>query len=217
MLNPLSFLQEGDVFPDPSHASKEGLLAWGGELSVSRLRTAYCSGIFPWFNEGNPVLWWSPDPRCVIFPEQFYFSKSMRRFTRRYSVHFDEAFGAVVRLCASRPSTWITPVMQEAYEALHVKGMAHCVAVREKGELVGGVYGVCVGGIFCAESMVSLRPNASKVALWALFTVFNRSLVLLDAQVPNPHLMRLGAQLMPRNEYLDYVAREKNNPCGVGV
>lgn len=211
------FLSGAQAFPDPCLGRKDGLIAYGGDLSPARLKAAYQEGIFPWFGESDPVLWWSPDPRCVFFPDRFVLSKSTRRFTRRYRTTLNQDFDGVIGLCAAtRTQTWITPSMQEAYKALHRKGWAHSVEVYEGEVLVGGLYGVCVGSVFSAESMVSLRPNASKVALWALCTAFNRGLTLVDAQVPNPHLMRLGAVLLPREAYVLHVKSARNNLCGVG-
>ena len=205
-------------FPSPAQASKEGLLAWGGDLRVERLKAAYQQGIFPWYQEEGPILWWSPDPRCVLWPSDLYVSKTTKRFNRRYEVSFDQAFSEVVRLCANkRTTTWITPQMQAAYERLHKTGMAHSVEVYEAGQLIGGVYGVCVGGVFCGESMVSLAPNASKVALLALCTTYNKNLRLIDCQVPNAHLFSLGASTLSREKFLAILREEHHHPCGIGA
>lgn len=210
------FLNEAKNFPDASLAPANKPLAIGGDLSLERLSKAYREGIFPWFEEGGPTLWWSPDPRCILFPKSLHVNRTLRRFTRRYEVKFNSDFDDLVTLCASRESTWITPEMSQAYGNLYKAKKAFCVSVYEKNELIGGVYGVCVGGVFCGESMVSLRPNASKVALWALCTKYNKGLVFIDCQIPNPHLFSIGATLLPRVEYLNVLKKVRDLPCAVG-
>ncbi|NLC27399.1 MAG: leucyl/phenylalanyl-tRNA--protein transferase [Campylobacteraceae bacterium] len=210
------FLDDKKEFPSPCLAPTNKPLAIGGDLSLERLGRAYKEGIFPWFEEGGPILWWSPDPRCVLFPESLHVNRTLRRFARRYDVKFNSDFDDVVALCMAREKTWITTEMSQAYGNLHKAKKAFCVSVYEKEELVGGVYGVCVGRVFCGESMFSLRPNASKVALWALCTKYNKGLVFIDCQVPNPHLFRIGATLISRKEYLTVLEKVRYLPCAVG-
>lgn len=200
------------VFPPPESALRDpnGLLAMGGNLGAETLLAAYRRGIFPWFEAGQPPLWWSPDPRAVLYPEQIHISRSMARLRRRggYRITTDQAFGAVIRGCAAPRSgasgTWILPEMVAAYEALHAAGHAHSVECWLDGELAGGLYGVAVGAVFSGESMFSARPNASKLALIHLA----RGLAiggfrLIDCQLPNPHLTAMGARDIPRREFLD--------------
>jgi leucyl/phenylalanyl-tRNA--protein transferase len=204
------------LFPDPRIALTDpnGLLAFGGDLSPQRLVAAYTRGIFPWYSEGDPLLWWSPDPRCVFATGAVHRSRSLARFLRRSSWQWsmDRAFEDVMRACAApredQQGTWITRDMITAYTNLHLLGYAHSLEVWDEDELVGGLYGVAVGRMFNAESMFSRRTNASKVALHALArTLRERGFPLVDAQVPNPHLMRMGAYDMPRARFLAELAR----------
>ncbi|MGH8192586.1 MAG: leucyl/phenylalanyl-tRNA--protein transferase [Rhodanobacteraceae bacterium] len=203
------------TFPDPVRALAEpnGLLAFGGDLSPQRLVAAYSHGIFPWYSEGDPLLWWSPDPRCVFATGEVHVSRSLARALRksRWAWGMDRAFGAVMRACAApragQDGTWITEDMISAYINLHALGLAHSLEVWEGDELVGGLYGVCVGCMFSAESMFSRRSNASKAALMALAqTLQIRGFPWIDAQVPNPHLLRMGARTIPRRQFLDGLA-----------
>ena len=192
----------------------EGLLAAGGDLSVARLLAAYRRGIFPWYSAGQPVLWWSPNPREVLFPAEFHCSRSLSKTLRNrgFAVTFDGDFAAVVDACAARrdhsPGTWITPEMREAYCELHSRGHAHSVEVRFEGNLVGGLYGVLLGQVFFGESMFSRERDASKVALARLV---ERAVVagvqLIDCQLPTPHLRSLGSKPMPRPEFSALVSR----------
>jgi leucyl/phenylalanyl-tRNA--protein transferase len=197
------------AFPDPALADPDGLLAIGGDLSAERLRNAYASGIFPWFSAGDPILWFAPHERCVIFPERVKISKSMRKvlLSEQFRITWDQAFEQVIKACASidrtkqgQDGTWITDDMQEAYLNLYQLGMAHSVEVWQGQELVGGLYGVIVNQVFCGESMFSQVSNASKVALISLCR--SGQFKLIDCQLPNPHLMSLGAELIPSQEYL---------------
>jgi leucyl/phenylalanyl-tRNA--protein transferase len=197
------------AFPDPALADPDGLLAIGGDLSAERLKNAYASGIFPWFSAGDPILWFAPHERCVIFPERVKISKSMRKvlLSEQFRITWDQAFEQVIKACASidrtkqgQDGTWITDDMQEAYLNLHQLGMAHSVEVWKGQELVGGLYGVIVKQVFCGESMFSQVSNASKVALISLCR--SGQFKLIDCQLPNPHLMSLGAELIPSQEYL---------------
>ncbi len=192
----------------------DGLLAAGGDLSPARLLRAYRRGIFPWYEEGQPILWWSPDPRAVIFPECLRISRSLRKTLRNkpYRVTFDTAFDAVVAACAEprrgATGTWITQEMRAAYGALHAQGHAHSVEVWDaEGRLVGGLYGILLPRVFSGESMFSRRSDMSKVALVYLAQwLIERDVPLIDCQLPNPHLMRLGAETMPRARFVrDYL------------
>jgi leucyl/phenylalanyl-tRNA--protein transferase len=197
------------AFPDPALADADGLLAIGGDLSAERLKNAYASGIFPWFSAGDPILWFAPHERCVIFPERVKISKSMRKvlLSEQFRITWDQAFEQVIKACASidrtkqgQDGTWITDDMQEAYLNLHRLGMAHSLEVWQGQELVGGLYGVIVNKVFCGESMFSQVSNASKAALISLCR--SGQFKLIDCQLPNPHLMSLGAELIPSQEYL---------------
>ena len=210
------------TFPDPERALADpnGLLAFGGDLSPRRLVAAYSHGIFPWYAEGDPLLWWSPDPRCVFASDGVHVSrslaKSLRKSAWRWSM--DRAFADVMRACAApragQDGTWITGDMLIAYARLHGLGHAHSLEVWDGDELVGGVYGICTGRMFSAESMFSRRSNASKAALIALAYVLRaRGFPWIDAQVPNPHLMRMGARTIPRRRYLEELARLVAQPA----
>ncbi|MCC8474598.1 leucyl/phenylalanyl-tRNA--protein transferase [Xanthomonas arboricola] len=202
-------------FPPAESALREpdGLLAIGGDLSPQRLLNAYASGVFPWFSEGQPILWWSPDPRTVFRTDGVRLSSRFRRQLRssHWIVRADTAFAQVIDACASIPragqdGTWITTPMQQAYLELHRLGHAHSLEVFDGTRLVGGIYGVAVGRMFFGESMFSVDSGGSKVALAALAAhLHSRGWPLLDAQVENPHLMRLGAQRLPRAEFLQQV------------
>lgn len=198
-------------FPDPALAEREpdGLLAVGGDLSPQRLYDAYRRGIFPWYSEGQPILWWSPDPRTLLFPDQVHIARSLRRTLRRnrFTYSVDRDFSAVIHACAApRPGadgTWLLPEMIRAYERLHAQGHAHSVEIWRKGELVGGLYGVSIGKAFFGESMFSLESDASKVALVALCRrLAAHGFALLDCQVFNAHLQRMGAVQVPRKAFL---------------
>ncbi len=197
-------------FPPAESALREpnGLLALGGDLNPSRLIIAYQNGIFPWYSPGDPILWWSPDPRAVLYPESFHQSRSLRRFLRQspFTVTIDRAFDRVIEHCAEGrdEGTWITPDILLAYQQLHQQGIAHSIEVWEQDILVGGIYGVAMGALFCGESMFSLRENASKTGLWAFCRHFSRcGGQLIDCQVINPHTASLGAEEISRRAYLD--------------
>jgi leucyl/phenylalanyl-tRNA---protein transferase len=199
------------VFPPPSQAGPEGLLAIGGDLSPERLLLAYRSGIFPWFNEDDPILWWSPDPRCVLYVEELHTARSMKRVlgSARFRISLNTAFLAVVEACRRTPrpgqdGTWITRSMVAAYAALREGGHAHSVEVWQGDELAGGIFGVASGRLFVGESMFHRRDNASKVALIALVGHL-RSLGyrLMDCQMATSHLLSLGAREIPREQYLE--------------
>ena len=208
-------------FPPVEQALTEpnGLLCAGGDLSPERLLLAYRHGVFPWFNDGEPILWWSPDPRAVFDLETTRANARFRRFTRscRWSLRFDHDFAAVIQSCAAPRSyaegTWITAAMRGAYQQLHELGHAHCIAVHDGEELVGGLYGIAIGRVFCGESMFSRRPNASKLALFALADHLRAAgFVWLDGQVESGHLTRLGACTMARAAFVAGLARFTTQP-----
>ncbi|HST26733.1 MAG TPA: leucyl/phenylalanyl-tRNA--protein transferase [Rudaea sp.] len=198
----------------------DGLLAAGGDLSPERLLDAYRHGIFPWFSHGQPILWWSPDPRTVFATDRVHVSSRLRRWLRQcdWTIHADGAFADVVRACAEprphQPTTWISAEMFDAYCRLHELGHAHSVEVRaESGRLVGGIYGLAIGRMFFGESMFSASTNGSKVALIGLCRVLREwGFALLDAQVASPHLTTLGAFEMPRSEFVARVAKACAEP-----
>ena len=203
-------------FPPLDQALDEpdGLLAAGGDLSPPRLLAAYRRGIFPWYSAGQPVLWWSPDPREILVPTEFRCSRSLGKTLRNrgFEVTFDRDFAAVVEACAARrehsAGTWITPEMRAAYCELHERGRAHSVEVRLDGLLVGGLYGVLIGCVFFGESMFSRERDASKVALARLAErAIVAGLQLIDCQLPTPHLRSLGSRPMPRSEFSALVAQ----------
>lgn len=212
---PLLIVPGGPIaFPDPETADDEGLLAVGGDLGVKRLLAAYDRGIFPWYDEGLPPLWWSPDPRAVMDPERLHVSKSLARTLRlgRFEVTFDRAFTQVMRECGRQRAggTWIVAEMLEAYSELHRLGHAHSFEVWQGGALVGGLYGVHRGGLFAAESMFHRVSNASKVALVAsIRSLFAAGIVLYDVQFVTPHLASLGAHELSRSTYLQRLARAR--------
>lgn len=204
-------LDDEIIFPDTALAEADGLLAIGGDLSVERLTLAYQSGIFPWFSEGDPILWFAPHERCVIFPAQLKISKSMQKVlkTDTFLITVNKAFDKVIENCAKTPrigqdGTWITDDMQTAYQKMHQKGLAHSVEVWQNDKLVGGLYGIKIGDVFCGESMFSHVSNASKTALFHLAK--NMGFKLIDCQLPNDHLMSLGAVMISREAYLDMLA-----------
>lgn len=202
-----------DGFPALDLALKEpdGLLAGGGDLSLQRLTKAYQSGIFPWFSPGEPILWWSPNPRFVLFPEQIKISRSLAKNMRNHAldIRMDSDFEQVISICAKQPrkgqpGTWITEEMQQAYIDMHRAGQAHSVECWQGDELVGGLYGIHTGQVFCGESMFSKQSNASKIALVYLCGFLNHhGFKLIDSQVYTEHLERLGAQMITRREYIE--------------
>ena len=198
------------VFPPPDHAEPDGLLAVGGDLSAERLLLAYRLGIFPWYSEGQPILWWSPDPRIILEPGEFHVSRRLRQTLKKgiFKVTFDRAFAEVIRGCAATPrkgqhGTWITPEMMDAYIRLHQMGFAHSAESWLDGEVVGGIYGISLGRCFFGESMFFTQTNASKVALATLVQQFMTwGFHMVDAQVTTEHLIRLGAKEIPRTIFL---------------
>lgn len=195
-------------FPNPLNASEEGIVAYGGDLSPSRLMLAYRSGIFPWYSVNDPILWWSPDPRLILELDDFKLRCSLRKKIPQFEIRFDTAFSQVIHECSSVPrhgqnGTWIVPAMVEAYETLHALGYAHSVEAYQNGILVGGLYGVSVGGIFCGESMFAKVSDASKVALAVLVKYLREwGYDFIDCQVPTNHLKSLGAKEVSRKDFL---------------
>lgn len=205
-------------FPSVDQADPDGLLAIGGDLHPHRLLSAYAQGIFPWFNPGEPILWWSPDPRFVLFPDQLHVSKSMRSLLKNdtFEVTVDTVFEQVIDACqqAKRPGqsgTWITSEMREAYCHLHKLGFAHSVETWRDGELVGGLYGVCTGSNFYGESMYAKVSNASKYAFIKLVQRLRQlNFEIVDCQIHTAHLESLGAQMVPRDHFIELITSGTN-------
>ena len=198
-------------FPDPELAEEEpnGLLAVGGDLHPRRLLNAYASGIFPWYSDGQPILWWSPDPRTVLYPSEVHVARSLRRQLRRggLELRIDSDFAGVIRACAEprrdEPGTWLVPEMQQAYLRLHQLGHAHSFELWQDDRLVGGLYGVSLGRAFFGESMFSRVPSASRIVMVYLCERLQaHGYPLIDCQVFNPHLARMGAREIPRSRFL---------------
>lgn len=208
------------TLPAPGDADPQGILGVGGNLSPGLLLSAYEQGVFPWYSEPDPVLWWSPDPRCVFYSDAIRISKRSRRMLKNsgYVLKMDRDFSGVIRNCAAvsrkgEVGTWITPEMISAYNELHRLGYAHSAEVYADGKLVGGLYGVSRGRIFCGESMFSLLPNASKFALAGLARFLSLAgCEIIDSQVENPHILSLGAQNIPRPQYLSHLTRALEYP-----
>ncbi len=206
---PIFRLPSDPIFPHPSLAEANGLLAVGGDLSPRRLLAAYSAGIFPWYSKDEPILWWSPDPRLVLEPDRLHIPRSLKKTIRRgtYTITFDCAFDQVIQGCAEvrqESGTWITQEMQAAYSNLHCLGLAHSVeAWEEGGRLVGGLYGLALGGAFFGESMFALQADASKVALVVLVArLQSMGFSLVDCQMTTDHLLRFGAQEWARDRFL---------------
>jgi leucyl/phenylalanyl-tRNA--protein transferase len=220
---PVYALSRALVFPPPEKAV-DGLLAVGGDLSPERLLLAYRSGIFPWYGDDLPILWHSPDPRCVLRVDRIHVGRTLRRTISKgtYSVRFDTAFQRVIRACQKtlrrgQDGTWITADMEEAYMELHRLGYAHSVEAWEGNELAGGLYGVSLGRMFFGESMFARRPDASKVALVALAErVAAWGFRVIDAQVPTPHTLAMGAEEWPRSRFLKLLRAEIAEPTRRG-
>lgn len=196
------------VFPNPELADDDGLLAVGGDLSAERLILAYQNGIFPWFSDDDPICWYSPHERCVIYPDRLKISKSTKQVLKNggFKVTANQVFAEVIAHCAKtprkdQPGTWITKEMQEAYINLHQLGWAHSVEVWQNDTLVGGLYGIAINKVFCGESMFSLVSNASKVAM--IFLCQQSDFELIDCQLPNDHLLSLGAEMIERETYME--------------
>ena len=196
-------------FPPPTRASEDGIVAWGGDLTPSRIIRAYQEGIFPWYSKQDPILWWSPDPRFIMELDDFRLTRSLRKSLKKFTYKIDADFTGVIKSCASVPregqnGTWILPEVIEAYETLHSLGVAHSIESYYEGELVGGLYGVAVGGVFCGESMFAKKSDASKAAYYILVQHLKKwGYSFVDCQIPTPHLGSLGAKEIPRVEFLD--------------
>jgi len=217
---PVFLISKEIAFPPPHLASPEGLLAIGGDLSRERLLTAYKLGIFPWYSDGQPIMWWSPDPRLVLYPGEIRISKSLKRTIGKgiFHITMDKAFGEVIKGCAGvrRPNengTWIVPEMMDAYRDLHESGFAHSVEAWIDGVLVGGLYGISLGRCFFGESMFSVMSDASKVAFVKLVEHLTRhSFGLVDCQVPTDHLIRFGAREISREQFMVKLERSLKEP-----
>lgn len=222
---PVFRLSKKLLFPSPDLAEEDGLLAVGGDLRPRRLALAYANGIFPWYSNGEPILWWSPDPRLILIPGELRVSQRLSRTLRKgvYRVTLDTAFREVIRACAEvhrkkDGGTWITKEMIEAYTRLHELGIAHSIESWYGGELAGGMYGVSLGGAFFGESMFTKRSDASKVVLVHLvqyLTAWN--FTLIDCQVTTGHMIRFGAREVPRGEFLDRLEKALTQPGRYGV
>ena len=217
---PVFQLTEELIFPHPELASEDGLLAIGGDLSVERLLLAYANGIFPWFEDGGPILWWTLNPRLVLFPEQLKVSPSLRQTinSRKFTITFDGQFEEVIKNCAVVPrreqdGTWITSEMQKAYVDLYRAGFAHSVEVKYNNKLVGGLYGVSLGRFFFGESMFYHVRDASKVALFYLVEKLKHwNFIGIDAQQDTPHMRRMGAEAISRKQYLELLEESMKYP-----
>jgi len=211
-------------FPNPRLASDEGLLAYGGDLSSCRLLLAYKKGIFPWYSKGDPILWWSPNPRLLLYPQNFKVRKSFKKVLRsgKFSVTFDKDFLSVITHCATvyregQESSWILEDIVEAYTRLHEEGFAHSVEVYKDDKLVGGLYGIAYGKAFFGESMFSLVSDASKVAFKALSDVLaTRGYDFIDCQMKTDHMVGLGAEVVDRDLFLDQLEATIHKPMDFG-
>jgi len=220
---PVYALSHALVFPPPEQA-EDGLLAVGGDLAPERVLLAYRSGIFPWYGDDLPILWHSPDPRCVLVVRRLHVGRTLRRTIAKktYDIRFDTAFEQVIRACKSIPrqgqdGTWITDEMEEAYTRLHHMGYGHSVEAWERGQLVGGLYGISLGRVFFGESMFSHRPNSSKVALVTLAErIAGWDFSFIDAQVATPQTLALGAEEWPRQHFLERLREELAHPTKKG-
>lgn len=220
---PVYKLIKTTIFPSPSLAEPDGLLAMGGDLKPQRLLLAYANGIFPWFSR-KPILWWSPDPRCILFPSQFKITKSFQQIIHKHHLQarFDTCFRTIIEYCATvkRPGengTWITKDMINAYCKLHELGYAHSVEIYSNNQLCGGLYGVSLGGTFFGESMFHLVSNASKVALYHLVEFCKtHQFDLIDNQTTTAHLLNQGAQEIPREEFILLLNKSLQKPTLIG-
>lgn len=224
---PVFRLSDDLIFPPPYLADEDGLLAVGGDLSCERLLLAYSMGIFPWYIESSPIFWWSPDPRLVLFPEELHVSRSLKQIIKKqiFTITTDKAFEEVIRNCATikrrgSKGTWLTEEMINAYIDLHRLNYAHSCESWYNGELVGGLYGVAIGGVFFGESMFTKMSNASKVAFVKTVESLNSwGFVIIDCQVQTKHLMSFGARLIPRKQFLkilDEAIKKRVEKWGTG-
>nr|WP_131775962.1 leucyl/phenylalanyl-tRNA--protein transferase [Legionella impletisoli] len=214
--------KQDDSFPDPKQFDDQGLIAIGGDLSPPRLLKAYCSGIFPWYEPGQPILWWSPNPRMILLPDSFKRSRSLKKSLKKpFCFTVDSAFPAVIHACATTSDrthrTWITPEMINAYIKLHELGYAHSVEVWQDTKLVGGLYGLSLGGVFFGESMFHKVRDTSKLAfsyLSQLLKIWNFDFI--DCQLPTHHLSSLGATIISRHDYLAWLNNSLKKPTRIG-
>lgn len=217
-------LTEDLIFPNPEHSEPDGLLAVGGDLSEERLLLAYSNAIFPWPAEGYPLLWWSPNPRLVLFPEKFKVSKSLKKTvkTNKFEVKIDTDFEQIINHCSGvsrkgEDGTWITQQMIDAYINLHKKGYAHSIGTYYQGKLVGGLYGISIGKAFFGESMFHLMSDASKVAFYYLVKLAKQfKFQYIDAQTTTNHLISLGAEEISREDFLKLLAKSNNSDSIIG-
>lgn len=209
---------EDFIFPDPRNADDSGLLAYGGDLNPQRVLKAYMCGIFPWPHKDYPLLWFSPKTRALLYPKNLKISRSFKKSIKKYEVRFDTNFKAVIKNCATIKrgdnDTWIDKEMISSYVELFKLGYAHSVETYFEGELIGGLYGVSIGNLFCGESMFSKRSDASKVALYELCKLYEKFDGIIDAQIQNDHLKSLGVIEVSRDEYLKILelSKQKKNP-----
>ena len=221
---PVYFLTDELIFPDPEEALEDGLLALGGDLSVERLKMAYSKGIFPWYSQDSPILWWSPDPRLILFPDKLKISKSLKQVIQKniHEIKFDTRFEEVVQNCATvdrkdQEGTWITNEMEDAYIELHKAGFAHSVETYYEGKLVGGLYGVSLGRVFFGESMFHTQHDTSKVALYHLVGKLKAwNFDFIDAQQETRHIKSLGAESVPRKLFLEMLEKALEYPTKTG-
>ncbi|EFI33610.1 leucyl/phenylalanyl-tRNA/protein transferase [Desulfonatronospira thiodismutans ASO3-1] len=214
----ITFLSRNLEFPHPGQAGPDGLLAVGGDLTPERLIAAYSRGIFPWYGPGSPILWWSPDPRLVLFPGSLHIPRSLRRVLNsgKFTITADQAFEKVIEYCAGIKragghGTWLVPEMISAYIRLHHMGIAHSVEAWHRGQLAGGIYGLALGSIFFGESMFYRVPDASKTALVYLCRIMqNKGYLLMDCQQTTRHMLRFGAQEVSRAFFLEELGKGKN-------
>lgn len=203
-------------FPDVETATPDGLLAYGGDLSPERLLLAYKNGIFPWYNSDDPILWWSPDPRLVLFLDEFKLRKSLKKRMKHFEVRYDTVFVEVMKACGTiardgQQGSWIIPEIIKAYTTLHEMGYAHSVEAWQDGKLVGGLYGVIIGKMFFGESMFAKVSDASKVAFATLIEKLKEDgFRMIDCQIPSPHLMSLGAREISRKEFIEHLKESVN-------
>ena len=210
-------------FPPASLANEDGLLAFGADLVASRVIKAYREGIFPWYKEGEPILWWSPDPRLILELDEFKLRRSLRKKLKHFDVKIDTAFDKVIKNCKNIPrfdqdGTWITNDVVESFNELHTLGYAHSIEAYYKGELVGGLYGLAIGSVFCGESMFALKSDASKVAFAFLVEKLKLwGFSFIDAQVPTPHLKSLGAKEISRDQFLEKLFTHRDDEVDISA
>ncbi|APW66361.1 leucyl/phenylalanyl-tRNA--protein transferase [Poseidonibacter parvus] len=208
------------IFPDPNYANDKGIVAYGGDLNPNRIMTAYLNGIFPWYNESDPILWWSPNPRCILQLDELKISKSLKKTINKniFEIKFDTNFRNIMIECKKiregidKKGTWISNEIIDAYTKLHEIGFAHSFEAYYEGELVGGGYGVNIGNIFCGESMFAKKTDASKVAFFHLVQRLKENdFKMIDCQIPSNHLQSLGAKTIARKEFLNLVKESSHN------